>query len=267
MKALPKVLTIAGSDSGGGAGIQADLKTFTVLQTYGMSVITALTAQNTRGVRGIFEVDPAFVRSQIEAVLDDIGADAVKTGMLASAPIVHVVADALERYVVPNLVVDPVMISKSGHALLLPDAVQAVKERLIPLAAVITPNTEEAAVLTGMERVSSPEECRRAAEKLYALGPKAVLLKGGHATGANSDDIWFDGSEWATLSSPRLSATHTHGTGCTLSAALAAYLAKGYPPPDAARRAKEFITGAIRAAWPLGGGIGPVNHLWEWEQR
>jgi len=264
---FPKVLTIAGSDSGGGAGIQADLKTFTVLGVYGMSAITALTAQNTLGVRGILEVDPAFVRDQIEAVLSDIGADAAKTGMLASAPIVRVVAETLERYAVPNLVVDPVMISKSGHALLRPDAVETLKERLIPLAAVLTPNTEEAAVLTGMEKAATLEDCKRAAEILLGLGAKAVLVKGGHAGGPNCDDLWFDGRQFVTLSSPRLPAQHTHGTGCTLSAALAAYLARGLDPLSAARRAKEFITGAIRAAQPLGGGVGPVNHLWEWEGR
>ena len=264
---LPRVLTIAGSDSGGGAGIQADLKTFTVLGAYGMSAITALTAQNTLGVHGILEVDPAFVRDQIEAVLSDIGADAAKTGTLASAPIVRVVAETLERYAVPNLVVDPVMISKSGHALLRPDAVEALKERLIPLAAVLTPNTDEAAALAGMTRVATAEDQKHAAEILLGLGAKAVLVKGGHATGPNCDDLWFDGRQFVTLSSPRFPGPHTHGTGCTLSAALAAYLARGFDPLSAARRAKEFVTGAIRAARPLGGGTGPVNHLWEWEKR
>jgi hydroxymethylpyrimidine/phosphomethylpyrimidine kinase len=267
MLPLPKALTIAGSDSGGGAGIQADLKTFTVLGTYGLSVVTALTAQNTLGVQEIAEVEPEFVRAQLDSVLGDIGADAAKTGMLSNAAVVEVVAEGLERFHLTNLVVDPVMVAKSGDRLLREDAVEALRERLMPLAAIVTPNLEEAAILAGMGKISSLRDMRRAAEFLCELGARAALVKGGHGTGSSSDDLWFDGSEFVTLAAERLDVPHTHGTGCTLSAALAAGLAKGLSPLEAAREAKRFITGAIAAAQPLGRGIGPVNHLWEWGKR
>ena len=261
----PKVLTIAGSDSGGGAGIQADLKTFTVLGTYGASVVTALTAQNTLGVQGIFQVDPAFVSTQIDAVLGDIGADAAKTGMLNTAAIVEAVADAVERHALRNLVVDPVMVAKSGDRLLKNDAVRALKKRLIPLAAIVTPNTEEATILTDTDGIQGLDDMKRACERLVSLGAQAVLLKGGHIGGSSSDDLWFDGSTFVTLPSPRFDNRHTHGTGCTMSAALAAYLALGLEPLDAARRAKHFISEAIRTARSIGKGIGPVNHFWQSE--
>lgn len=263
----PIALTIAGSDSGGGAGIQADLKTFTVLGVYGASAVTALTAQNTLGVHGIEEVSAPFVADQIDAVLGDIGAQAAKTGMLASAPIVAAVADALARREKPRLVVDPVMVAKSGDRLLRDDAVRALAERLLPLADIVTPNTEEAAILAGMDCVESPEQAREAAERIVALGPRAVLVKGGHLQGAHSNDLWFDGARFEVLEGPRHAQRHTHGTGCTLSAAIAAHLARGAEPLDAARAGKAFVAGAIAAAWPLGKGIGPVNHLWEWERK
>ncbi|NQU43372.1 bifunctional hydroxymethylpyrimidine kinase/phosphomethylpyrimidine kinase [bacterium] len=258
----PKVLTIAGSDSGGGAGIQADLKTFTVLKTYGLSVITALTAQNTLGVRDVLETNPDFVEAQLQAVLADIGADAAKTGMLASAETVEVVARAIEQYGITRLVVDPVMVSKSGHHLLRPEAVRTLRDRLLPLAAILTPNTLEASVLTGSEEISSLDDMKRSAEAIWKLGCRAVLLKGGHLGGETSDDLWFDGKVFQTLPAPRLSNRHTHGTGCTLSAAIAAFLARGLVPLEAVRSAKEYLTEAIRRAQPLGAGIGPVDHLW-----
>jgi hydroxymethylpyrimidine/phosphomethylpyrimidine kinase len=257
-----KCLTIAGSDSGGGAGIQADLKTFTVLGTYGASVITALTAQNTLGVQGILPVDAAFVEQQLNAVLDDIGADAVKTGMLMNAEIVKVVAANLERRGMLNLVVDPVMVAKSGDRLLLPEAVEALRDRLLPLATIVTPNTEEAALLAGMETIDDYDSALEAAEIIRQCGPAAVLIKGGHLSGPTCNDIFCDGDEPLILEAERRDQRHTHGTGCTLSAALAAFLARGCSPRDAAREAKEYLTGAIAAARPLGGGIGPVNHTW-----
>ncbi len=259
----PRALTIAGSDSGGGAGIQADLKTFTVLDTYGMSVLTALTAQNTLGVHGIHAVPAPFVAAQLNAVLDDIGADAAKTGMLMNAEVVTAVSECLLAHKVQNLVVDPVMVAKSGDRLLLPDAVEAVRERLIPLAAIVTPNTEEAAILAGMDEVGTPDDMKRAAERIVALGARSVLVKGGHLGGATSDDLWFDGEEFHSLPAPRHNNRHTHGTGCTLSAALTALLAHGVAPLEAVQGAKYYISGAIAAAYPIGHGIGPVNHLWQ----
>ncbi|MBN1868735.1 bifunctional hydroxymethylpyrimidine kinase/phosphomethylpyrimidine kinase [Candidatus Sumerlaeota bacterium] len=292
---MPRVLTIAGSDSGGGAGIQADLKTFTVLGAYGMSVITALTAQNTIGVQGVCEVSAEFVAAQMDSVLSDIGAQAAKTGMLASSAIVEVVARGIEKYGVPHLVVDPVMVAKSGDRLLREDAVRALRERLIPLASVVTPNTEEAAILTDVDRIDDIDAMKSAAERLVAMGARAALVKGGHLpeSGARDDagvspvsgqsetseephgrdaratcrDVWFDGSRFEILESPRYPNRHTHGTGCTLSAAMAAFLARGETPLDAARAAKRFISGAIRAAQPLGHGTGPVNHLWGWNEK
>jgi hydroxymethylpyrimidine/phosphomethylpyrimidine kinase len=261
----PRVLTIAGSDSGGGAGVQADLKTFTVLKTYGASVITALTAQNTLGVMGVRTVEPEFVALQIATVLDDIGADVIKTGMLATAKIVEAVASELEKRNVRKLVIDPVMVAKSGDRLLNEDGIRAVRERLLPLAMLVTPNTEEAAVLAGMESVDSPETMLEAARRIRDFGVAVVLVKGGHLSGASSNDLFFDGGEPVILESPRLEARHTHGTGCTLSAAIAAFLAHGLSPIEAVREAKRFLTGAIRSAWPLGEGIGPVDHLWEWD--
>ncbi|MFP4579811.1 MAG: bifunctional hydroxymethylpyrimidine kinase/phosphomethylpyrimidine kinase [Candidatus Sumerlaeia bacterium] len=259
---MPLVLTIAGSDSGGGAGIQADLKTFCAFQTYGTSAITALTAQNTRGVQDIYEVSPAFVSAQIDAIMDDMGTGAAKTGMLASAAIVEAVAAAIQKHQIPQVVVDPVMVAKGGSKLLQDSAVRAVKEKLLPLAKIVTPNTEEARVLTGMNRIENADDMEKAARKILDLGPQSVLLKGGHLGGDSSNDLYMDANVSEILSAKRLDNKHTHGTGCTLSAAIAACLAHGKSPLDAVRRAKEYVSEAIRTAPPLGHGIGPVNHLW-----
>lgn len=259
-----RVLTIAGSDSGGGAGIQADLKTFFAHRCYGASAITALTAQNTLGVQGVHPIPPAFVRSQLESVLSDIGCDAAKTGMLFSAEIISEVAEAMRDHGVERLVVDPVMVSKSGHRLLAPEAVAAMREVLFPLAMIVTPNIEEAADLLGA-RPTSIDEMIAAAKALHALGPRAVLIKGGHLgpTATHSNDVLFDGHNSHILEGPRLAAKHTHGTGCTLSAAIAARLALGQEIVAATHDAKAWLTQALRSAQPLGGGIGPVNHGWE----
>jgi hydroxymethylpyrimidine/phosphomethylpyrimidine kinase len=258
---VPRALTIAGSDSGGGAGIQADLKTFGALGVYGMSAITAVTVQNTTGVSGYEGLEPETVREQIVAVATDIGVDAAKTGMLASAPIVAAVAEAVQEVRLPNLVVDPVFRSKHGHALLAEDAVGALRERILPLATLVTPNLPEAAGLAGFD-VRTDEEMRRAAEAILELGARAVLVKGGHRGSDRSDDLFVDGERSLWIEGPRLPTPHTHGTGCVLSAAIAAFLAWGDDLLTAVRRAKRFVTEAIRHALPIGHGIGPVNPLW-----
>ena len=258
-----RALTIAGSDSGGGAGIQADLKTFAALGVYGASAITAITAQNTVEVRAIHEVPIDIVAAQIDAVLDDIGADAAKTGMLSSAAIIEVVADRLRAHGPLLLVVDPVMVAKSGDRLLREDAVTALARTLLPLAAVVTPNAPEASVLAGIS-VSDVTGAREAARRIFDLGPRLVIVKGGHLEGDRADDIVFDGTEFHVLSAPRLATAHTHGTGCTFSAAIAARLAQGLEPLAAARSAKAYLHGAIEHAEPLGAGHGPVNHLWRY---
>ena len=257
----PRALTIAGSDSGGGAGIQADLKTFCAFGIYGASAITAITAQNTLGVRAIHEVPAEVVIAQIDAVLADIGADAVKTGMLFSSRIIEAVADRLRAFGVTRLVVDPVMVAKGGDRLLREDAIAALRELLLPLAVVITPNAPEASVLAGIT-VAGERTAREAARRIHALGPRLVIVKGGHLGGERSEDVAFDGTAFAMLSGPRIDTPHTHGTGCTVSAAIAAGLARGQSPLDAARAAKAFLQGAIEHAEPLGAGQGPVNHLW-----
>jgi hydroxymethylpyrimidine/phosphomethylpyrimidine kinase len=270
---IANVLTIAGSDSGGGAGIQADLKTFSALGTYGASVITALTAQNTRAVTAIHDVPPEFVTAQLDAVFDDIDFAAAKIGMLSGPEIIAAVADGLIRHRAANVVLDPVMVAKSGDRLLRPEAIAALKERLLPLATVITPNLPEAAVLLGLEAPPQDEAGMiDAAARLRELGPKAVLLKGGHMEREDSIDILDDGDEPLTLVAPRVATENTHGTGCTLSAAIAALLARGLPLREAVREAKAYVTGAIRAADRLrvGHGHGPVHHfhaLWQEEDR
>lgn len=258
-----RALTIAGSDSGGGAGIQADLKTFTVLGVYGASAITALTAQNTLGVQAIEKIPSEFVARQIDAVLSDMGADAVKTGMLMNAAVVEAVAEALARHSQKNLIVDPVMVAKSGDHLLLPEAVQALKEKMLPLSTILTPNTQEAEILAGCGPIQTIDQMKSAAEHLLTLGPKAVLIKGGHLGGNESIDVWFDGTKLEFFPAPRYDNRHTHGTGCTLSAAITAYIALGHSPLDAVRQAKHFISRAIATSHPLGQGIGPVNHFWQ----
>ena len=255
------MLTVAGSDPSGGAGIQADLKTFHAFGCYGEAVIAALTAQNTRGVTGVHAVPAAFVVKQIEAVLDDIPPDATKTGMLANRRIVESVAAVLRERRVPNLVVDPVMVSTSGHRLLDRAAERAVRERLIPLAAVVTPNGPEAEVLTGI-RVRDVESAVAAGRALVAAGARAALVKDGHGGGPRVRDVLVtaDGG-WHSWNRRRLRTRSTHGTGCTLSAALAAGLARGRTPLAAARAAVDFVHRAIARAPGLGRGNGPVDHL------
>jgi hydroxymethylpyrimidine/phosphomethylpyrimidine kinase len=255
----PRVLTIAGSDSGGGAGIQADLKTMLALGVHGMSVVTAVTAQNSLGVQGYWELAPTAVDQQLASVIDDIGVDAVKTGMLATAEIVGVVAKRVRDVTAP-VVVDPVCVSKHGDALLVPEAVDAMRSELLPIATVVTPNLPEAARLTGVD-VTDAVTQRRAADALLSLGPRWVLVKGGHL-GGDAVDLLTDGDTVVELRAPRLDNTHTHGTGCTLASAIASYLARGDDVPTAASRAKEFVTEAIRAGFSLGAGIGPVDHAW-----
>jgi len=254
---MKRVLTIAGSDSGGGAGIQADLKVITTLGGYGMSALTALTAQNTTGVQGIHEVPVAFVEKQIDSVLSDIGADAVKTGMLANRGIIEAVARKLRQYHSRNVVVDPVMVAKSGDLLLRKDACEALIGKLLPLATVVTPNLMEASVLTG-SRIRSLGEMKRAARRIHEMGPKHVVVKGGHLKGS-ATDIFFDGRKILELQSPRLDTKNTHGTGCTYASAIATFLALGDEAPEAVRKAKTFITLAIQAGLNLGKGVGPTN--------
>ena len=257
----PRALTIAGSDSGGGAGIQADLKTFSALGVFGMTAITAVTVQNTLGVAGYEELSPRTVGDQIRAVATDIGLDAAKTGMLASSAIVEAVADAIEETSIPNLVVDPVFVSKHGHALLAEEAVDALRSRILPLAALVTPNLSEASGLAGFG-VDSRDLMEDAAEAILAMGPRAVLVKGGHLEGSDADDLFFDGARMEWLEAERIDTPHTHGTGCVLSSAIAGYLALGADLVDAVRRGKAFVTEAIRHSITLGGGIGPVDPLW-----
>ncbi len=258
---MKKALTIAGSDSGGGAGIQADLKTFMAFGVHGMSVITALTAQNSVGVQGIFDVTPEFVRRQMESVLTDIGADAVKTGMLSNAAIVRTVAGAIRGFGVTNLVVDPVMVAKSGDPLLTADARQAIREELLPLATVITPNLFEAEALLGRE-IRNLDAMREAAAELRGIGCRWVVLKGGSLDiDGRAVDVMCDGRETTLLTSPRLETTNTQGTGCTFASAIAAGLARGVEPPGAIRRAKAYVTEAMASGPRIGSGRGPVNHL------
>jgi hydroxymethylpyrimidine/phosphomethylpyrimidine kinase len=254
----PRAMTVAGSDSGGGAGIQADLKTFTALGVHGTSAITALTAQNTIGVSGVLDVEPGFVAEQIRAIVTDIGCDAAKTGMLSSEEIVRVVAEAFREHAVPNLVCDPVFVSKHGDPLLRSSAVDALREEILPLSTVLTPNVPEAEGLLG-RAVDDREPDVDAARELVALGPRWVLLKGGHLGSEAATDVLTDGRTVTLLDAPRLPTKHTHGTGCVLSAALAAGLAKGLAVPDAAAAAKAFVTRAIEAHLEIGSGIGPVN--------
>ena len=257
--AVKRVLTIAGSDSGGGAGIQADLKTIAALGGYGMSVITALTAQNTTGVQGVFEVPVSFIEKQFDSVASDIGIDAAKTGMLASSDIIEAVAKKLVRYKVPKIVVDPVMVAKGGSRLLAPEAREALIRHLLPLACVLTPNIPEAETIAGM-KIRSLAGMKKAAAAIHEMGPQNVLVKGGHMKG-EALDILFDGEAFHEFVSPRIETKDTHGTGCTLASAIATYLAKGLSAPDAVAAAKEYVTLAIRNAFRLGRGHGPTNHM------
>ena len=254
-------LTIAGSDSGGGAGIQADLKTFSAFGVFGTSAITAVTAQNTRGVRAVAMLSPSLVVAQIEAVIDDLGADAIKTGMLGTAAIVEAVADVLTTHPRIPVVIDPVMLSKSRHALLDADAVAVLVRRLLPLATLVTPNAPEAEALTG-HPVRTEDDAREAARRLHDLGARAVVIKGGHLETDDVVDQLFDGQTIVEARGPRHDTRHTHGTGCTFAAAIAAELARGAPLTEAFLAARNYLDGAIRHAPGLGRGAGPVAHFW-----
>ncbi len=259
MATRPVALTIAGSDSGGGAGIQADLKTFHAFGVFGTSAITAITAQNTVGVRAIQKIEPRIVADQIRAVAEDLEPAATKTGMLADAPIIEAIAEALRDAGLRNLVVDPVMVAKSGDRLLQEDAVAALSTVLLPLAEVVTPNLPEAAILA--ERpVETLDDMKAAAEVLVERGASSVLLKGGHLRADELVDVYFDGREWREWREPRLETRHTHGTGCTLSAAICAGLARGQPRIHAVEQARGFTRRAIQSAPGLGAGHGPLNH-------
>lgn len=253
-------LTIAGSDSGGGAGIQADLKTFAAFGVYGTCAITAITAQNTRGVTAVQALDPALVIAQIDAVESDLPPHATKIGMLANADIIDVVADAVVRLRLPLIVLDPVMVAKGGDHLLDPSAVHRLRTRLIPMAMIVTPNVPEAEALTGLT-ITTLEDQREAAARLVGFGARVAIVKGGHLTG-RAVDVWHDGAHVVELDAERIDTVHTHGTGCTFSSALAACLALGLNAEDAARRAKAYVTGAIRHAPGLGHGHGPLHHFW-----
>jgi hydroxymethylpyrimidine/phosphomethylpyrimidine kinase len=260
---LPRALTIAGSDSGGGAGVQADLKVFFALGCHGMSAITALTAQNTLEVAGIHPIPPDFVRAQIDAVAGDIGVDSAKTGMLASAEIVESVADAMAAHDITKLVVDPVFVSKHRDRLLAPEAVDALKTKLLPLALVITPNLYEAGALLGRDQIETLDDMKEAAVELGSFGSRSVLLKGGHLPGDRAVDVFWDGTRCTELAGPRYDTSDTHGTGCALSAAIAAFLARGEDLSGAVAEGKRFVSGAIRRSLRLGKGFGPVNPGWE----
>ncbi len=276
MSRPPRVLTIAGSDSGGGAGIQADLKTMLACGVHGMSVVTAVTAQNSIGVQGVWELPVAAVEAQFHSVVDDIGVDAVKTGMLASPELVETVAKLIERLsVTVPVVIDPVGVSKHGDALLAPEAIEVLLARLLPLATVVTPNLHEVAQLTGVT-ISSESTMRHGADALLAHGPKWVLIKGGHLTGP-AIDLLTNGEEEFRFEAERFDNRHTHGTGCTLASAIASFLAiqvtQNIGPnvtldlPRAVGQAKEFVTGAIKYGFALGSGIGPVDHGWQIGRR
>lgn len=259
---IPRALTIAGSDSGGGAGIQADLKTFQELDVFGMSAITAVTVQNTLGVHGVYPLPPEAVAEQIEAVGLDLGVNAIKTGMLFSPPLIRAVAEKIRKFGWVHVVVDPVMIAKGGAELLRAEAVQALKEELLPLAFIITPNIPEAEVLAGM-KIRSMQERREAAQCIRDLGAKMVVIKGGHAADEEEEvvDLIYDGTLFTELKGKRVQTVHTHGTGCTFSAAITAGLAKGMSPVEAITSGRAFIQAAIEDGLNIGQGHGPTNHF------
>ena len=259
------VLSVAGSDPSGGAGIQADLKTFSALGAYGAAAITALTAQNTKGVTGVLPVPASFVVDQLEALFTDLDIRAVKTGMLGDPDVVEAVAATVERFSVPNLVIDPVMVATSGDRLVSDDTVAAIRDRLVPLATITTPNLPEAAALLGWDTVT-PETATKAAEEIRSLGAHAALVKGGHADGDEAVDVLADPDGTHEYRAPRVRTRNTHGTGCTLSSAIAARLAQGAPLREAVGVAKRYVTGAVRGADSLrvGHGSGPVHHFHSW---
>jgi hydroxymethylpyrimidine/phosphomethylpyrimidine kinase len=258
---VPRALTIAGSDSGGGAGIQADLKTFEALGAYGMSAITSVTAQNTVGVFGVYDLPPEFVAQQIDLVVQDIGVDAAKTGMLSNASIIHAVAESIRRNRLRLLVVDPVMVAKSGDTLLQESARDALVAEILPLAFVVTPNRPEAETLSGVH-IATPNELHEAARAIHALGAKHVLIKGGHVDTPDAVDILFDGEFFHAFAAERIDTPNAHGTGCTFSAALTAGLARGLEIIEAVRAAKTYVSGAIRHSLSIGKGHGPLDHHW-----
>jgi len=258
---LRSALTIAGSDSSSGAGIQADLKTFAALGLYGTSAVTTITAQNTLGVTATYPLPADLVTAQIEAVAGDITIQATKVGMLATAAIVEAVAAAIEELDLPNVVVDPVVMAKSGDRLLAPDALQTLCQELLPRARMVTPNIPEAALLTGLS-ISSADDVREAARRIHAMGVTAVVIKGGHGDGDVLVDVLFDGTEFSEFRTPRIDTRHTHGTGCTFASAIAAYLALDCSLPDATRQAQAYVAGAIRHALAVGHGHGPLDHFW-----
>jgi hydroxymethylpyrimidine/phosphomethylpyrimidine kinase len=256
---IRKALTIAGSDSGAGAGIQADLKTFAALGVYGTSAITAITAQNTVGVTQVLALNPNLVGAQIDAIIDDIGADALKTGMLANKAIIDTVAKKIREHHLKNVVVDPVMVATSGDVLIQKNAVAALRNKLIPLATIVTPNIPEAEELTGM-KLRTSADIEEAARRIIRLGAKNVIIKGGHGSGP-AVDLFYDGKKFTALNAPRIRTENTHGTGCTFSAAIAAYLAKGERLERAVALAKKYITDSIRFSFTIGAGHSPVHHF------
>jgi hydroxymethylpyrimidine/phosphomethylpyrimidine kinase len=262
MDRVRTALTIAGSDSGGGAGVQADLKTFSALGVFGMSAITAITAQNTLGVTAVHEIPPEIVAAQIDAVVTDIGVDAAKTGMISNTEIIRVVAAKVREHGISTLVVDPVMVATSGDRLLREDAVEALRTELLPLATVVTPNLPEAEVLIGRE-IGGLDAMREAARAIVGLGVRSVIVKGGHLAG-DAVDVFYDGSTFTELPARRIETTSTHGTGCTLASAIAALLARGESLEGAIRGAKAYVTEAIERAYPIGKGHGPVHHFYRW---
>jgi hydroxymethylpyrimidine/phosphomethylpyrimidine kinase len=259
----PIALTIAGSDSGGGAGIQADLKTFSALGVYGASVITALTAQNTRGVTAIHDVPAAFVSAQIDAVFSDLDVGAVKIGMVSQCAVIEAIAAGLERWQQRQVVLDPVMIATSGDRLLAPDAIDVLKRVLMPRALVVTPNLPEAAALLDAPIARTETEMRAQGERLLAFGPQAVLVKGGHAGGAEAVDLLIEPTAFTRLVGDRIATQNTHGTGCTLSSAIAANLALGLDDRTAIERARQYLDGAMKHAPDIGHGHGPLQHFWK----
>lgn len=258
---MKKLLTIAGSDSCGGAGIQADLKTFSAHGVFGMSVITAVTVQNTQGVFGVQDISPDIIQRQIEVIFDDISVDAVKIGMVSKTETIKTIAETLSKYSIQNLVVDPVMVSKSGFHLLQPEAKEALITHLLPMATVVTPNLPEAEVITGLE-IKALEDMKKAAHIIYKMGPKYVLVKGGHLED-EAVDILYDGTVFTYYNSPRIDTKNTHGTGCTLSSAIASNLGKGLSIVEAIENAKNYITVAIENSFSIGKGVGPTHHFYE----
>ena len=255
-------LTIAGSDSSGGAGIQADLKTFQALGVFGTSAITAVTVQNTQKVYAIQEMEPQIVHDQIVCLFDDIAIDAIKIGMVASVPLIDAIAEALEKVAAPAVVLDPVMISKSGYALLNQDARTALIDKLFPLAEVVTPNIHEAEALTN-QTIGSEAHMRECAIRILELGAAKVVVKGGHMQGDQATDILYDGHHFESIQTPRIETHNTHGTGCTFSSAIAAHMALGFPFFQAVTRAKQYISGAIANALDIGKGHGPTHHFFD----